>query len=327
MRSDVANLLASIGLQPTDQTFGSNGNILGEDFAIPESNFIPKTAGLTSVGPDVSSISQTFGIGQTNFQGVSNLSPDLQSLFQRFGLSVSGNEVTTSRPKKPEVRTTVSSWNSFKPLPTSEIKDEGMRSFLATFGLGDVRDKKAMKTLERTTTEAPSVIEAVPEDMKRILENIGLITRSAASRRPDLPTTEDPSKLHVFKPHETKISDDKQKDQINQLLDTVKLVQDGKADVADVRDAANRLLTSTKTLPDGPDLIGLEEILQRYNEDLRKEVKRQEASREIHGEMTSGIKRLMIFGLARSMVWIDGVIRGLERVKDVIANVTNKVVG
>ncbi|XP_063976814.1 mucin-2 [Diachasmimorpha longicaudata] len=290
MREEVANLLAAIGLQPspskikTNAAFGgaSQGDVLGEDFAIPDTNFIPsKTVGLTSTSPDLPSLGHqnTFDNGQSDLQkGVSNLSPELQSLFQRFGLPVSGKEPgisTTTRKPESEIRypTTIDSWRAFRPLPTSEIKDEGMRSFLATFGLGEVREQKAMKT----TTEAASVIEAVPDNMKSILENIGLITRSRASGGTELPgTTQKPSKLHIFKPHETQIGDEMQKNKINELLDTVKLVQEGKAGVDDVRDAANRLLTTTKTLQGAPDAVSLEEILQMYNQDLRKEVKRQE---------------------------------------------------
>ncbi|XP_015119895.1 cell wall protein DAN4 [Diachasma alloeum] len=288
MRKEVANLLAAIGLQPsqskikTEEAFVGlpQSDILGEDFAIPENNFIPsKTVGLTSTISDAPSIvhQNTFDNSQSDLQkGVSNLSPELQSLFLRFGLPVSGKEpdnVSATRKPEPEIRrpTTVDSWKAFRPLPTSEIKDEEMRSFLATFGLGEVREKKAMKT----TTEAPSVIEAVPDNMKSILENIGLITRSRASGEMELQgTTGKP--LHVFKPHEVQIDDETQKNKINELLDTVKLVQEGKAGVDDVRNAANRLMKSTKILQGGPDSVSLEEILQMYNQDLRNEVKRQE---------------------------------------------------
>ncbi|XP_011310709.1 uncharacterized protein [Fopius arisanus] len=281
MRKEVANLLAAIGLQPSRDKTKSKGilneDILGEDFTMADSNLIPSKAALTSTIPDGSSIltQNTFEDSQMDLhKGVSNLSPDLHTLFQRFGLPVSGKEQVTTRKPEQEVRppTKVDSWRIFKPIPTTEIKDEGMRDFLATFGLGEARGQKAM----RTTTEA-SVIDAVPDRMKGILENIGLITRS---RNIELVTTEKP-KLHVFKPHETRIGDEEQKNKINELLDTVKLVQEGKAGVDDVRDAANRLLTTTKTLQGGPDPVSLEEILQMYNEDLRNEVKRQEQDKEL----------------------------------------------
>ncbi|XP_043288253.1 uncharacterized protein [Venturia canescens] len=299
MREEVQDLLASIGLQPgSKENDGSSGEsqsnvihhekIFGSNFQMPESsNLIPgPTAGLTAAGiesPSISSQNTFEKTPQDVKKGVENLSPDVQLLFQRFGLQHSAREpVLEVTTQKPRVSTKATFWNNFKPLPTSQVKDEGMREFLAKFGLGiEDRKEKSMTMRSHSADRKPSLIEAVPANMKGILQNIGLITRSQKTREtPRIQTTESPQ-LHVFKPHETSIENEKQRAKINQLLDTVKLVQEGKADVAAVQSVAKELLESTKTLKNGPDPLSLEEILTMYNNDLKNEIKRQQDRKDL----------------------------------------------
>ncbi|XP_025156770.1 mucin-5AC [Harpegnathos saltator] len=288
MRPEVMDLLASIGLRPENTTnveevFGKNQESLEAKFQIPGTNgfFHTTASGLTAVVPDSPSIA-----AQNTFEnpvseiglGMNNLTPDVQLLFQRFGLYTSNSAATTTTTTpKPTVNT--NSYTNFKPLPTSKIKDEEMKEFLARFGLGvDKRQRKAMPTA--TSTERPSLIEAVPSNMRQILENIGLISRrTPKTTTPKMEELEPPktTPYHVFKPHEVQLKDEGQKMKINELLDTVRLVQEGKASVKDVRKVANDLLATTKSLKDGPDPLSLEEIVRIYNEDVKNEVKRQQS--------------------------------------------------
>lgn len=311
VREEIANLLATIGLRPNKErdeskskpSTLSNEVILTKDFAIPESNSVyPRyTGGLASGEIESPSIigQDTFNNGPNDLRySASNLTPDVQQLLQRFGVQLPASQenkptkttttttttTTTSKPTTVRSMPQKNSWNMFIPVPTSIVKDESMKNFLAKFGLGvpETRQEKSMK--KNTRSSMSSVIDAVPNNMKDILENIGLITRAKSPPKPKTQTTttttttttEEPGKLHIFKPHESLVDNAKQRVKINQLLDTVKLVQEGKADVYDVRKAANELLKHTKTLPGGPDLLSLEEILKNYNEDTKNDVKRQE---------------------------------------------------
>ncbi|XP_014477128.1 PREDICTED: mucin-5AC [Dinoponera quadriceps] len=287
MRPEVMDLLASIGLRPENTTnveevFVKNQENLEAKSRIPgTSGFLHSTAtGLTAVVPDSPSI-----VGQNTFEnpvseirlGMNNLTPDVQLLFQRFGLHTSNPATTTTTTTlKPIVNT--NSYTNFKPLPTSRIKDEEMKEFLARFGLGDNRQRKAMPV----STERPSVIEVVPSHMRQILENIGLISRrTPKTTTPKMEELKPPRTTpnHVFKPHEVRLKDEGQKMKINELLDTVRLVQEGKASAKDVRKVANDLIATTKSLKDGPDPLSLEELVKIYNEDVKKnEVKRQQSA-------------------------------------------------
>ncbi|XP_050462566.1 uncharacterized protein LOC126857310 [Cataglyphis hispanica] len=288
MRPQVMELLASIGLRPENSTNveevfkKSQDNLKNKSEIFNSNDLVYKTTfGLTAVEPDSPSIT-----AQNTFEnpvleigkGMNNLTPDVQLLFQRFGLQTSNLITTTSMPR-PTVNT--NSYTNFKPLPTSRIKNEDMKEFLAKFGLGinDNRQKKSMLA----STERPSLIEAVPSNMRQILENIGLISRKVKTA----PKIEDiepknTTKVHVFKPHEVQVKDEKQRMKINELLDIVnKLVQEGKTSAEDVKKAADDLLVNTKTLREGPDPLHIEEIIKIYNEDLKNEVKRQNSEETV----------------------------------------------
>ncbi|XP_047366293.1 probable serine/threonine-protein kinase dyrk2 isoform X2 [Vespa velutina] len=287
MRQQVMNLLASIGLRPDNERnienlFDENKNIYNVQYErskIPNANGIVyshTTSPLATSNTDSPSIADqnTFEVGHFDLnKGMENLTPDVRLLFQRFGLQSSNDQRPNATITVTTDRVPTNLYKSFKPLPTSSgVQDEEMREFFARFGLGHKRQFKAMKT------EVPSVIEVVPVNMRTILENIGLISNSRRNSKNSINYTleESKSKYHVFKPHETTFKDENQRSKINELLDTVKLVQQGKADVKDFQKAATDLLKNTKTLSSGPDPLSLEEIIRVYNEDLKNEVKRQE---------------------------------------------------
>ncbi|XP_017762652.1 PREDICTED: inner centromere protein A isoform X1 [Eufriesea mexicana] len=291
VRSEVMDLLASIGLRPdnnsnVEDVYKKNKDILESKVQVPDLNSIQGSiSGLTSVGSNAVSIvdQNTFETtGSEIKKGVKNLTPDVQMLFQRFGLQTSNlDQSSTTTTQKTTVN--LNSYTNFKPLPTSSVKDQEMREFLAKFGLG-VNNKRKQKSM-KASTEAPSVIEAVPHNMRGILENIGLISNSQRASKAVINTVEDmesteTSKFHVFKPHEVTLKDENQRNKINELLDTVKQVQEGKADIQKVRKVANDLLKTTKILKDGPDPLKLEEIIKTYNENVRNEVKRQEEQQQ-----------------------------------------------
>ncbi|XP_053997032.1 uncharacterized protein LOC128886319 [Hylaeus anthracinus] len=287
MRPEVMDLLASIGLKPdnssnVEDVYKKNKAIHESKFQIPDTNSVLRAtvSGLTSVGTDSASITKqnTFESPESEIKkGVDNLTPEVQLLFQRFGLQTSNLDRSTTTTQRTTIN--LNSYTNFKPLPTSSVKDKDMKEFLAKFGLGisDTRKQKSMNP----TTEAPSLIEAVPGNMRGVLENMGLIstTRKAVRTTPktleDMESTET-SKFHVFKPHEVDVDDKEQRSKINELLDTVRQVQEGKADIQKVRKAAKELLESAKVLKDGPDPLKLEEILRTYNDDVRNEIKRQQ---------------------------------------------------
>ncbi|XP_034942877.1 uncharacterized protein [Chelonus insularis] len=300
----------------------NHNDLISLNSQVPENNNSPNSfSKLAATGFDNSQINLK--------EGLSNLTPDIRLLFQRFGLqtpdknkSIESHESTTT--KNPVQSIVKNSWSGFKPLPRSQIRDEGMRSFLAQFGLGiDNRREKSIR--HDDSFKRQSIIDFVPVGMKSILENIGLIgkprettkklnsridinnvnnnipssqsiinnninssdtnkSKNNYKRRSDNisnhsitlpPISNQVSTNHIFKPHETQISDQKQREKINELLDTVKLVQEGKAQVSDVRRVANDLLEAAKTLKGGPDLLSLEEIIKIYHDDLKNEVKRQ----------------------------------------------------
>lgn len=302
MRKEVEDLLQSIGLRPMqnddkklDLTFDKK--LLDSKFQISDTNNViqDQVTGLTAADIEAASIidQNTFDNSDTKFKkGVDNLTPSVQLLFQKFGLQTSLNAeasttttttTTTVKPRLPGYN----SYTNFKPLPNSSVQDKEMRDFLARFGLGvgESRSQKAMSARKNTREEPPSLIEAVPGNMKKILENIGLITKSRGrsevglKKEMNFQTTAAP-KLHVFKPHETSVFNDQQRSKINELLETVKKVQRGKANVEEVQRVADEVLETTKSLPEGPDPASLEEILKLYKEDLRNEVKRQQAAEE-----------------------------------------------
>ncbi|XP_066602990.1 uncharacterized protein [Prorops nasuta] len=305
MREDIEKLLASIGLRAGNiediwekHTHAHTQNeILDSRFQIPDTNSVGSSPVAALTAPDVNSPSiasqNTFENPNADFKrGMNNLTPDVQLLFQRFGLQTSLKDseltmTTTTTTAAPTESSILSFYTNFKPLPDSKVMNEDMKEFLAKFGLGtsEVRGQKAMKP--PTTTTLPSLIEAVPEHMKKILENIGLISR----RRKESTTTTAPAKTeseyHVFKPHKAVVNDERQKLKINELLDMVKMVQEGKASVRDVHKLANELLESTRKLRDGPDPLSIEEIIKLYNNDMKNEVKREKPEEEYEPSETT----------------------------------------
>ncbi|KMQ91636.1 inner centromere protein a-like protein [Lasius niger] len=346
MRPEVMELLASIGLRPENSTnveevFEKNQGSLKNKSEIPNSNGFDytKISGLTAVVPPLSDSPSI--TAQNTFEnpiveigkGMNNLTPDVQLLFQRFGLQTSNLVTTTTSTPSSTVNT--NSYTNFKPLPTSKIKNEDMKEFLAKFGLGisDNRQKKAMPASRGT--ERPSLIEVVPDNMRQILENIGLISPKVSKTIPKMEDIEpkDTTKFHVFKPHEVEVKDERQKMKINELLDTInKFVQEGKTSATDVQKVADDLLVSTKTLKNGPDPLHLEEIIRINNEDVKNEVKRQNPEETVNTTSigdedltkttttTTGIKRFMISVLGTSESWLKQIIQGLARIRRMLIN-------
>lgn len=166
----------------------------------------------------------------------------------------------------------------------------------------------------------------------------------------DMESTET-SKFHVFKPHEVDVKDEEQRNKINQLLNTVKLVQEGKVDVQNVKNA-------TKVLKDGPDPLKFEEIAKTHedeNEDVRNEVKRQEERKQEEQKqeeqkqeqkqveqqqettteqfttieesptVVTGIKKFMIYILGNSEFWFRRIIQGLTKFRNVLTNLYDRI--
>ncbi|EGI69365.1 hypothetical protein G5I_01902 [Acromyrmex echinatior] len=286
MRPEVMELLASIGLRPENATnvedvFRKSNQDLEIKSRIPNSNGLVYTSlsSLTTVRNSLPINAQnTFENPVLEIgKGMNNLTPDVQLLFQKFGLQTS-NVTTTSSPLLKTSNT--NSYTNFKPLPTFKIKNGDMKEFLAKFGLdvSDNRQKKAMSI----STERPSLIEVVPDNMRQILENIGLISRKTSGTISKMENME-PTKMtqfHVFKPHEVHVKDEGERMKINELLDKIRLVQEGKASATDVRKVADNLLATTKTLKDGPDPLSLEEMIKTYNVNVKNEIKRQQNLKE-----------------------------------------------
>lgn len=340
MRPEVMELLASIGLRPKNATnvedvFKGSKEDLEKKSQIANSNgFVYTTSGLSAVAPDSPSITaqNTFESPVSEIgKGMNNLTPDVQLLFQRFGLQTSNMVTTTTSTPKTTVNT--NSYTNFKPLPTSKIKNEDMKEFLARFGLGisDSRQKKAMPA----STARPSLIEAVPDSMRQILENIGLVSPKRTTPKSVEPTKT--TNVHIFKPHEVRVKDEGQRMMINELLDKIRLVQEGKANAQDVRKVADELLASTKTLRAGPDPLNLKEIVKDYDEDVKNEVKRQQNPEETVEIATNddrafanattaptGIKKFMISILGTSEFWVGRIIQGLERIRRMLTNVGDR---
>ena len=347
MRPEVMDLLASIGLRPgnssnVEDVYKKNKDILESKVQVPDLNSIHS---IISAGNDaVSTVNQNAfeSPGSEIKKGVENLTPDVQLLFKKFGLETSNlAQPTTSTTQKTTIN--LNSYTNFKPLPTSSVKNQEMKEFLAKFGLGinDNRREKSMKS----STEATSVIEAVPKNMRGILENIGLISNSQKSAKTVVNSMEDmesteTSKYHVFKPHEATVDNEEQRNKINELLDTVKLVQEGKANIQNVKKVANDLLQTTKILKDGPDPLKLEEIIRTYNEQVRNEVKRQQENQEEKeastvttteqtispSSITTGIKKFMIYVLGGTEFWVQKIVQGLTKLRNLLINVYNKII-
>ncbi|KAI4491274.1 hypothetical protein M0802_010207 [Mischocyttarus mexicanus] len=309
MKLKVMDLLASIGLHPdkgtnVEDVFKQNKNIVKNQPNIPNPNGIVYSDNISLPAHNTNSPSildqSTFQTGNFDLKkGMENLTPDLRLLFQRFGIQ-------TWQDQSPiETTTTGASTNlytNFKPLPTSNVKDEEMKKFLSTFGLGVNRQRKAMKS------KVPSVIEVVPVNMRTILENIGLISDSHRNSDNSIHYSEETKstpKYHVFKPHETIFKDENKRSKINELLDAVKLVQEGKADAKDVQKVAIDLLNKAKTLSAGPDPLSLEEIIRVYSEDLKNEVKRQEEDTRSSNKSTTTTTMTTISESAKGAVELN----------------------
>lgn len=339
IRPEVMDLLASIGLRPENATnvedvFKTNKELEMKSQISDSNGLVYTTSGLSAVAPDSSSITaqNTFENPVSELEkGMNNLTPDVQLLFQRFGLQTSNMVTTTTSTPKSTIN--VNSYTNFKPLPTSKIKNEDMREFLARFGLGvsDNRQKKAMSAM---STERPSLIEAVPDNMRQILENIGLISRKRTTPKVESIKSTKAINVHIFKPHEVRIKDEEQRMKINELLDKIRLVQEGKATAKDVRKVADDLLVTTKTLKDGPDPLHLEELIRIYNEDVKNEVKRQNpeeittddrALANTTTTLPTGIKKFMISIMGTSEFWVGRIIQGLARIRRMLTNIGDKI--
>ncbi|XP_048513796.1 uncharacterized protein LOC105688799 isoform X2 [Athalia rosae] len=300
MRSEVKDLLASIGLSEGDPGALPSVGMTSLPLSGSEEFTRAQIAELGATGINAPSIlsQNTFGTANYDYKkGTQNLTPDMQLLLQRFGLQTSKEpETPSTTTKKPTpIVVNLNSYSNFKPLPTTNVENQDMRDFLAKFGLGTAdtdknRDHKSIKTRKNAETSPPSLIEAVPENMKKILENIGLISRSQKSVETKVTSTFASEKVipsgepHIFKPHEVPVHTEEQKEKINKLLDTVRKVQAGMASSTDVQMAAQDLLETTKTLQNGPDPLSLEEILNIYNEGIKNEVKRQEEATTPEGD-------------------------------------------
>lgn len=349
MRSEMKDLLASIGLSE-----GNPDKQPKVESKLPISGSSDLTygqvSGLETTGVDTPSILSQNTFGSANYdykKGTQNLTPDMQLLFQAFGLQNSketATAVSTTTKKPTPVVVNLNSYSSFRPLPTTNVENRDMRDFLAKFGLGTsdgekTRDHKSIKTKKNSEESPPSLIEAVPDNMKKILENIGLISRSQKSvelksTTAFLPVPSPTPKLHVFKPYETPIQTKDQKEKINKLLDTVRKVQLGTADSHDVQVAAKDLLETTKTLQSGPDPLSLEDILNIYNEGIKNEVKRQEEvtttttsgdSSDTSTPLATGIQKLILYVLGSSQFWVGKMIQGLTRMRIVLTKAFNKL--
>jgi len=357
MRPEVMELLASIGLRPRNATnveevFKKSNVDLQTNSQISGSNGVnvhSATSGLTAAKSPSVIVQSAFGDPVPEIgKGMSNLTPDVQLLFQRFGLQTSSNTMVGSMSTTtPRSTTSASSYTNFKPLPRSRIKDQEMKEFLAQFGLGVSETSRQKKSMPLESTERPSLIEAVPGNMRQILENIGLISRTTprTTTTTARTTTENAkpsgsSMFHVFKPHEVQVKDEQQRMKINELLNTIRLVQEGKANATDVRRVADDLLMTTKTLREGPDPARLEEIIRIYNENVKNEVKRQQPPTEpvpasttidpaiIATSTTStliGIKRFMISVLGTSEVWVNRIIHSLARIRGMLTSMGNRI--
>ncbi|XP_058805921.1 uncharacterized protein LOC131672599 [Phymastichus coffea] len=301
MRAEVMQLLKSIGLQPMKLTYPQNDakiNNHKDNFSDQfdthlDSDNQPLKYETVKVNMPKPTTDNSFTAPSDVKAGVKNLSPDIQLLFQQFGLQsnrqpqvvMTSTTITTPRPTRPP---STNSYTHFKPLPTTPVKDLDFRNFLARFGLGldDSRNQKAIQS--KQITKRPSLIDMVPENMKKMLENIGLIRKTPKpeterSKRfevqTQVPKLEEKMTApieHIFKPQETDMNNEEQNNKIKNLLHTVKMVQEGKAGVQDVQRVAHDLLQSTKTLANGPDPLKLEEILSNYRNSLKNEVKRQQ---------------------------------------------------
>jgi hypothetical protein len=366
MRQEVELLLKSIGLQPIKSLPQQNNyqSIKNTIDAQLNSHYDTKTQNskFETVKSELINTLQNNSFPAPTLimkDNIKNLSPDIQLLFQQFGLQFPDKKdipiITTPKPTTTTAR--VNSYTHFKPLPTSSVRDKDFRNFLAKFGLGigENRNEKAMQPIQ--TTKNPSLIEVVPENMKRILENIGLIKKYQiveSKSKPkvniqmeDLKIVEQTtlSNEHIFKPNESALEDKEQNKKIKNLLNTVRMVQEGRANVQDVQDIANDLLQNTKFLASGPDPLKLEEILNNYRNSLKNEVKRQQeqiittstststASSTIADldestlsvMATTGIKRLMIYFVGMSELWVQRIIGGLTKMKGLLTSFTSKL--
>ena len=376
MREEVAQLLKSIGLQPMNPTKPQNDFKFNQNNVDAQLNaYLDSTMKTSKIQTNKPSVLPSTASKESSFKapqlpikdGVMNLSPDIQLLFQQFGLQIPKQEATpttttTTTTPRPTIPTSVNSYTHFKPLPTSAVKDKDFRDFLAMFGLGarDTRSQKSMQMQQpRQVTKRPSLIDAVPRNMRKILENIGLIRKAPKPEVTSQEPQQEPEILteastiieqttqfneHIFKPHEIVFDDKKQNEKIKNLLNTVKKVQEGRANVQDVQMVAHDLLQSTKSLANGPDPLKLEEILNNYRDNLKNEVKRQQeqtttlapetTATSAAGELdeatlssmaTTGIKKLMIYFVGTSELWVRRIIGGLTKMKGLLTNVTSKL--
>ncbi|KAL7292266.1 hypothetical protein TKK_0013879 [Trichogramma kaykai] len=262
-----------------------------------ELELILKAIGLERLKTNDSPVKPVPDVSNDNFNkasedvkdGVVNLTPNIQLMFQQFGLQGSNNVKmvkTTTTTRKPSTKpANINSYTNFKPIPSFDVKDNDFREFLLKFGLGRSRNQKSI--LQNAATNKANLLDKAPDNMKKVLESVGLMKRQqkvesqskvkSEHRRETTKKNEasTPPTKNIMKQTESVVTDIKQQDMIKDLLATVKKVQEGKAGIQEVQKVAHNLLESTKSLENGPDPIKLEEILNNYRNSLKNEVKRQ----------------------------------------------------
>ncbi|XP_044737051.1 uncharacterized protein LOC123299002 [Chrysoperla carnea] len=197
MRENVKDILASIGLFPAPST-------------------------TTTTKPDWSA-------------GAEGLDPEMKELLMTFGLIPNPNDngnkavrfaddFSDPEPSKPMV--TKESYVNFKPLPDSAPSRQDMQQFLSKFGLvgENHRDQKSIKNEEKPKPNPtkhqelqslPEIDEdLLPEGMKDVLEDIGLMQRKKAGQK---------VKQHISNPTEEASKEELQK--LELLLATIKQLE------------------------------------------------------------------------------------------------------
>ncbi|KAJ8947691.1 hypothetical protein NQ318_001529, partial [Aromia moschata] len=170
-----------------------------------------QTTTTTTTVPDVSHVAD-------------NLTPEMRDLLMNFGLIPNTSERTTTvkpaavesfNPVKAEVKP--ESYMSFKPLPEDDTSRQEMEELLARFGL----EEKAKK---QNDEEEGMNFDAVPEQYKGVLEDIGLIGRGGRMVRSE-PLNKTAEKHNVFNPVDTQYASNKEIDKLNKLLEFVKKLE------------------------------------------------------------------------------------------------------
>ncbi|KAH1021010.1 hypothetical protein HUJ04_010586 [Dendroctonus ponderosae] len=146
---------------------------------------------------------------------VDNLSPDMQELLKNFGLlpdpneNVKQNEIPEFNPETAKIDP--KSYMGFKPLPADTGSRREMEELLSQFGLLD-KNTRSSKSLKKeiprsneiadasSNSSNPNIqieqisIDAVPDDLKPILQNMGFGSTRGGRKVREQPATETLSK-------------------------------------------------------------------------------------------------------------------------------------